>query len=72
MDTRDDTNAHQVGHGYAMTYAKEIIHNFTCIFCNRNWSIELPPGADHNILNKELYCPWCGQQHAYLTDDELK
>ena len=55
-----------------MSYVKEVIHNFTCIYCSRFWSIALPPGGEHNILNKELHCPWCGQSYEYLTDDDFR
>jgi len=53
-------------------YVKEVIHSFTCIFCDRFWSIALPPGGEHNILNKELHCPWCGRGYEYLTDDDYR
>ena len=53
-------------------FTKECIWNFTCIFCSQFWSIALHPGGDHNLMNKELYCPWCGQPHVYVTDDDYK
>jgi len=53
-------------------YLQEIIHCFTCIFCNGNWSIALHLGAEHNIINQRLYCPWCGDAHVYVTDEEYK
>ena len=52
-----------------MTWVKEVIHNFACIFCNSNWSIALRPGEQHIITNKELYCPWCGGKHIYIYDE---
>ena len=55
-----------------MSWIRETIHNFTCIFCSRYWSIALNYGADHVIINKELHCPWCGSKHAYVTDDDFR
>ena len=55
-----------------MSYAKEVIHNFTCIFCSRYWSIALDHSGERHLINKELYCPWCGQSHTYLTDDDYR
>ena len=55
-----------------MSYTKEVIHNFACIYCNRFWSIALHFGGDHNIIDKKLYCPWCGHGHRYITDDDYK
>jgi hypothetical protein len=55
-----------------MTWIREVIHNFDCVFCSRFWSIALPYGAEHNLLNKDLYCPWCGNAHAYVTDDSFR
>ena len=53
-----------------MSHTKEVIHNFACIYCNRFWSLALNFGGDHNIINKKLYCPWCGHGHTYITDDD--
>jgi len=50
-------------------YAKEIIWNFTCVFCSRFWSLALKPGEDDNVVNKELFCPWCGRKHTYIRDE---
>ena len=55
-----------------MGYNTLVTHSFDCIFCARYWAIQLPQGAEHNILNKELYCPWCGNKTAYLTDDYFR
>jgi len=30
------------------------------------------PGEDHNIMNKKLHCPWCGNSHVYVTDEDYK
>ena len=55
-----------------MTWIRETIHNFSCVFCNRHWSIALDHGAEHILMNKKLYCPWCGGKHIYLFDDDFK
>jgi transcription elongation factor Elf1 len=53
-------------------YLKEVIHCFTCLFCSRTWSIALHDGADHNLINKKLHCPWCGNSHVYVSDQDFK
>ena len=55
-----------------MTWIRETIHNFSCVFCNRHWSIALDHGAEHVLMNKELHCPWCGGKHIYLADQDFK
>ena len=55
-----------------MTWIRETIHNFTCVFCGHFWSIALDHGAEYILINKELYCPWCGKTHTYLTDDDFR
>jgi len=55
-----------------LCWIKEAIHNFTCVFCASHWSIALSDGSDFVVLNKELYCPWCGKKHTYVTDDDFK
>ena len=55
-----------------MTWVREVIHNFVCVFCNMYWSIALEYGAEHVIINKKLYCPWCGNEHIYVSDDSFR
>ena len=55
-----------------MSWIRETIHNFTCIFCNRFWSIALDYGSEFVILEKELFCPWCGNKHKYVSDSDFK
>ena len=51
---------------------KELIWNFTCVFCSQHWSFALSLGSDHLLINKELHCPWCGKSNVYVTDDDYK
>jgi len=36
------------------------------------WSIALEHGAERLLINKEIYCPWCGEKHIHITDDDYK
>ena len=55
-----------------MSWVKEVIHNFTCVFCASHWSIALGKSGDFIVINKEFYCPWCGKKHIYVTDDDFR
>jgi len=47
-------------------FSKEVVYHFTCPSCKLWWSIALQD-TDDKVVNREFYCPWCGDKHAYIN-----
>jgi hypothetical protein len=55
-----------------LSVSKETLHHFRCSICLGWWSIADLQANNNSTVEREWYCPWCGnkEKHGEINEDK--